>query len=757
MSLIWTRLRSTILKIRSRLDELGVDNILIYTAFSISTLTVVLGLFKGQFGDEDEKIAAAIYAAQGSSLYGGQLLNHGPLPFLFAGLGYRIQGVLGSLAALRLLPASLAILSTLLIGTTPLIRSAWLRGYAALSWSVFLSIFWTVKTTQMSIYHGLGGLFATVLVVGVLLPLERGGRQFYRLILGVSVIGTYMALASLTFLPFVLSVLATLLIFQLLNKSAPELKYTRSRPWPKNESRFYRGVASLFLWFGVLGLALFVTLAVSGVVSLKGIYSGHIYFNQSIFSKLASPLNLSFILHRQEDHFATNSLRLILFAGIFVVPVWLQYLPSRQNARPYLYALAVLPASFGIVFQSYRAGLGSITSFYALPYLLPATALLLVGILVIYEDYQSLYLNESRRLLRTCLISVPLTVMIFFGIYRASDPEFSPSTVYLFSKVNHLLVDRPLSWRPYEDEMVSDLIAEIESRAPDRKVKLFAWPFHPIFFAIYNRPSAYPVNWFLWYNELVEKDTTLRRYHACNPSLSLGESPDILYYAEWVVNGQDSAKYGKCLINIMNDRYVRLSDKIYLRKDHATLLKSFYEEYPQYKNLSTILEPLNWKESEELPRHADPVLLQRNHTTQYKVVAQRDGVFDVLGLTLPVFNAIHEGEVYVCLNLLPSDNPVCSDKVDMSIVRDVEMTRFVLSRPLSVKSGTNLRLSLVSVNDSDHAAKGKGNISILVVPRLMAPLVFTGRRDGQLPEPMEGHASIEGALHAPSIPTATIP
>lgn len=732
---------------------MGVGNLLFYAALLIVTLTVILGLYKGQFGDEDEKIAAAIYAAQGSSLYGGQLLNHGPLPFLLAGLGYWIHGVVGSLTALRLLPAALAILSTFLIGKTPLIRSPLLRGYAALSWSVFLSFFWTVKTMQMAIYHGLGGLMASVLVVGVLLPLERGDRRYLRLSLGVCIIGAYLVLASLTFLPFVISVLASILVIYLLEKSSRDRH--GSHALEINEGRLYKRVTSLFLWLGIFGLVVFALLALTDVVSLQGIFYGHIYFNQAIFSRLASPLNLSFVLLRQQDPAATNALRLILFAGIFIVPIWFQFLPSRTIRRPFLHAIAVLPASLGMVLQSYRAGLGSITSFYALPYLLPATALLLVGSLAIYEQYQSLWFKGWKRSLRFLLVSTPLAVLITFGVYRGTDPEFSPATVYLFSKVNHVLVDRPLARQRYEDEMVGDLIALIEAQTPAKKVKLFAWPFHPIFFAIYDRPSAYPVNWFLWYNELVEKDRNLSRYHACDPSLSLSESPDILYYAEWIVNGQNSAKYGKCLTRIMDERYVRVSDKIYLRKDHEDLLRTLYAENPHYENLSTILTPLNWRKDSQLPIHADPLLLQANHTTQYKIVAKRDDKFDVLGLTLPVFNKTYSGEIYVCVNSVSPNQSACSQKVDMSIVRDVEMTRFIFMEPLSVKSGTNFDLSLVSVNPSGHGEKG--NISILVVPGLRAPLVYTGRQEHSTSETMDALTPMRRSSQEPNIPRATIP
>lgn len=753
MPMSWTGSRRVAKKIGNRLGNIGVGNLLFYAALIIATLTVILGLYKGQFGDEDEKIAAAIYAAQGSSLYGGQLLNHGPLPFLLAGLGYRIHGVVGSLTALRLLPATLAILSTFLIGKTPLIRSPLLRGYAALSWSVFLSFFWTVKTMQMAIYHGLGGLMASVFVIGVLLPLERGDRRYLRLSLGACIIGAYLVLASLTFLPFVISVLASILLIFLLEKSSRDLHC--SHALEINEGRVYKRVTSYFLWLGILGLVVFALLAITGVVSLQGIFYGHIYFNQAIFSRLASPLNLSFILFRQQDPAATNALRLILFAGIVIVPTWFQFLPSRTIRRPLLHALAVLPASFGMVFQSYRAGLGSITSFYALPYLLPATALLLVGSLAIFEQYQSLWVYGWKRPLRFLLVSTPLAVLITFGVYRGTDPEFSPATVYLFSKVNHVLVDRPLARQPYEDEMVADLIALIEARTPAKKVKLFAWPFHPIFFALHDRASAYPVNWFLWYNELVERDKKLSRYHACDPSLGFSESPDILYYAEWIVNGQNSAKYGKCLTQIMDERYVRVSDKIYLRKDHEVLLRALYAENPHYENLSAILTPVNIKNDLPLPIHADPLVLKTNHATQYKIVAQRDDKFDVLGLTLPVFNKTYSGEVYVCVNSVSPNQSACSQKVDMSVVRDVEMTRFIFREPLTVKSGTSFDLSLVSVNPSGHAAKG--NISVLVVPSLKAPLVFTGRQKHSTSETIDALTTMERSSQEPLIPRATIP
>jgi hypothetical protein len=711
--------------LRIRANDPAFARNLYFAALAITVLSTILGFYKGQFGDEDEKIAAVIYAAQGESLYGGQLINHGPLPFMFAGLGYRIFGAPGALTALRLLPASLAILSTFLIAKTPLIGSALLRSYVALSWSLFLSIFWTIKTIHMSIYHGLGGLLATILTVGVLLPLAGGDRRILKLSLTACIVGAYLLLASLTFLPFVFSALVTL--FAVFRLGPSDCNVTASSRLSGKDGLSSRWVSALGLGVGLLGLISFLLLVVCGVVSLKGIYYGHIYFNQSIFSKLASPLNLSLVLFRRHDLMVLNILRVTLFCSVLLVPACLQFLPGSSIGRPRWRALALLPASLGLVSLSYRAGLGSISSFYALPYLLPATALTLIGCVAIYESYRRSPLGYRRSLLERLLIFMPLSLVILFSSYRFFDPEFA--TGNHLGTANHILTNSSLSRRPIEDEMVSKLLSEIESNEPGKRASIFAWPFNPVFFALYDRPSAYPINWFLWYNELVENDPKMKAYHACNPSLGLTQSPDILYYARWLIYGQDSEKYGKCLLRIMEKDYIRISEKIYLRRDHAELLRSFYMERPYFKNLVTILTPLNWNYSLELPSHFLPTLLQRNHTTSYLISAATNRRFDTVGISLPVFKQAHKGEVSICLRVLPSGLPVCSGKIDMAMIRDDEMARFLLQRPLIVKAGAQLELSITSfnrpVNDS------RKNLSILIEPRSGVPLLYVGQRNYQ--------------------------
>lgn len=694
-------------------------------ALLLMLASIVLGFYKGQFGDEDEKIAAVIVVSHGASLYGDQLINHGPLPFLLAGLGYQLGGPFGSLTGLRILPALFALLSVCLLGSTPLLKSPLLRAYGALIWTIFLSMFWNVKTIHMGLYHGLGGLLGAILVIGILLPLYTGDRRFIKLACGGCIIGALLTLSSVTFVPFAFAVQFSILAFFLLSYSR-QCQATGITTQPMG-SRLYSQSSKLAASIGVLGILAFFALCISGIISLKGLYYGHIYFNQFILSEMASPLNLFLVVFRSQDPLWINLLRATLITSLFVLPIWLQYLRPKLK-RPLLYSLATLPASLGIATLSYRVGIGSISFFTGLPYLLPVAVFSILSCLIIAEQIQHAeMLSSIRILIRRCLVFAPAGLLLLFGAYRLSDSEFGRATTESFSSVRHSLADNSLARVSNERSLVSLLITLIEEKRPQRATRLFSWPFNPIFFALHDRPSGYATNWFLWYNELVEKDRNLARYHVCSPGLKLSQHPDIISYSRVVIFGLDSQKYGRCVLDSMGQHYLRLSESIYLRKDHVKLMSELYEKHPQARLLAKILAPLNWPKNKELPADLEPVVLDGNATTSFMIKAERDVEFDMVGLRLPVFNVIHYGEVSLCLKVLPRQEPTCSERVDMSTIRDNDVVRFSLERPVSLAAGDKIKLSLlVKTQDSNGRRSGK-NISILVLPILKSPLVFVGK------------------------------
>lgn len=693
-------------------------------ALLVMVITIALGFYKGQFGDEDEKIAAVIASSHGASLYGEQLINHGPLPFLLAGLGYKLGGPFGSLTGLRILPALLALLSVCLVGSTPLLRSPLLRAYGALTWTIFLSIFWNVKTIHMGIYHGIGGLLGAILVVGILLPLYVGDRRFLKLACGGFVIGILLLLSSVTFVPLALSLQASLLAFWFLSFSS-EHQTTNMVSRPR-EGRLYRRISDLAASLALIGMISFVLLCIAGIIDLKGLYYGHIYFNQFIFAKLASPLNLFLMIFRPQDALWINLLRTALFSSLLILPVWMQYLRPEVR-RPLLYSLATVPASLGIASLSYRVGIGSVSFFTGLPYLLPVTALSILSCLIIVEQIEHAGMPSSIWIvIRKCLLSAPAGLLVLFGAYRFSDLEFGRATIDSFSSVRHSLADQSLARVSNERDLVSRLIVMIETKNSSKSATLFAWPFNPVFFALHDRPSAFPANWFLWYNELVEKDPILARYHVCRTMPELEDYPDIISYSRVLIFGLDSQKYGQCLLTLMRQNYIRISDSIYLRKDHEPLLKPLYSKNPRYKLLSKVLVPLNWPKNKDLPTDFVPAALLSNSPTSFPIQAERDADVSMVGLRMAVFNTIHYGKVSLCLNNLSQVKSSCSAVVDMSNLRDDEVARFVLDRSLSISSGDMLSLTLsVQAQISSSQKVGK-NIAILLLPALKSPIVFVG-------------------------------
>lgn len=693
-------------------------------ALLVMVITIALGFYKGQFGDEDEKIAAVIASSHGASLYGDQLINHGPLPFLLAGLGYKLGGPFGSLTGLRILPALLALLSVCLLGSTPLLHSPLLRAYGALTWTIFLSIFWNVKTIHMGIYHGIGGLLGAILVVGILLPLYMGDRRFLKLACWGFVIGILLLLSSVTFAPLALSLQTSLLAFWFLSSSR-EHQETNMVPRPR-EGRLYRRISDLAASIALIGIISFVLLCIVGIIDLKGLYYGHIYFNQFIFAKLASPLNLFLVIFRSQDALWINLLRVALFSSLLILPVWMQYL-RPDIRRPLLYSLATVPATLGIASLSYRVGIGSVSFFTGLPYLLPVTALSILSCLIIVEQMQHAGRPSNLWIvIRRCLLSAPAGLLVLFGGYRFSDPEFGRATIDSFSAVRHSLADQSLARVSNERDLVSRLIDMIERQNPSKTATLFAWPFNPVFFALHDRPSAFPANWFLWYNELVEKDRILARYHVCRTRPKLEDYPDIISYSRILIFGLDSQKYGQCLLALMRQHYIRISDDIYLRKDHEPLLKPLYSKHPRYQLLSKVLVPLNWPKNKDLPTDFVPVALLSSSPTSFPIKAERDADVGIVGLRMAVFNTIHHGKASLCLSNLSQKNGSCSAPVDMSNLRDNEVARFVLDRPLSLSSGDRLSLTVsvqTQISSSHNAGK---NIAILLLPALKSPIVFVG-------------------------------
>lgn len=658
-------------------------------AVAVFILYALLCSIHGQFGDEDEKIAAGVFAHEGYMPYQHILINHGPLPVLLGCLGYTVGGSAGSLLALRTLPILLASISIVSLRKSRLFLTKPAAVAAQVTWTAILMLLWAQGTLRMGIYHGIGGLIACIVIGECIGPIHLLRIKPEKEPAKIMFLCILMISTSITFLPFAfLAILATITGSRFNDLAATSRTSRMRAASPPGKSAQANNLLNKIARQGVIAAALSPAISIAllnsaGIVSLHSIYLGHIYYNSKIFSRLEPAVNFSLPAVGPKSGLPAA----LLAAAVIILPISvLTYLntyssrsyslekASRQGhvklerKRSILGYVSAAFSSISIITLAYRTGFARLDDFHSLPYLLPALFITLAYSLRYLEEKgldssQSfwLYRNLAGLALAFATTAFPAAMI---GIQRIAGR----SAINIGSEI-HPAIGITTDHQYPEKKSIERLILAIESKE-SRRVTLFAWPFRPEVYYLLKRASKIPVMWYLWYNELVERDQEMSKFHVC--SKELNEMPDLIFYNRWAAKDRDSEKYGACLIDIQDRYYYRLNG-FFVMKGHGKLLRSLFRD-PSSEDIA--ITPL-WSLQED-KRILTPIALATNKTAHLKMerVFQLEG--DKLGLMLGTYNRRNSGTLKACI-ISEDLERSCSREIDKSTLADNGVKVFLIA------------------------------------------------------------------------------
>jgi hypothetical protein len=464
--------------------KLGADSRLPAIVLLIIFLSCSLPLaMTGSFVDEDEKIAAGVYAFEGWMPYRDVLLNHGALPYLLGCLGYKVGGGIGALFALRALPILLGSISILVIRKGSLLRTSSYTLLARVVWTALLLLLWSRGTLKMGIYHGIGGLTACILIGQCLAPLQIGNRLKEAQMATAIAISLLLITESLTFAPCAaLSILAVYMGTRgtLKDHSSSLLRLDNSRQRniaepQKSQMGIMNYCKSIALLAACAPLGSLIALSATKAVPAEGVWLGHVYFNLNIFSKLSTTIGLAIIPELSISMFFC----LALFAAVALVPIVITTLVSdlarepqhadasrdrdRQSRnRTCLYFSAIL-TSLSILSLGYRVGYLALNDFHSLPYVVPALYMLVVYGCRLQEEIgvrrQSMPVRSqilNRYIMSFLTVCLPLISIGWHRIAGVPAIQVGPNL--------HYLIDDSADRKDLRRQFVERVIYAIEAR-----------------------------------------------------------------------------------------------------------------------------------------------------------------------------------------------------------------------------------------------------------------------------------------------------
>lgn len=679
-------------------------------AVVIFVLYALLCAIHGQFGDEDEKIAAGVFAHEGYMPYQHILINHGPLPFLLGCLGYTLGGSAGSLLALRTLPILLASISIVSLRKSSLFLTKSSAVVAQVTWTAILMLLWAQGTLRMGIYHGVGGLIACIVIGECIGPTHLQHIRPEKELAKTLSLCMLMISTSITFLPFALLAILAAITGSRFTELAATRKKSRMRAGslPQKSARtnsLLNRIAQQGMTAAALSPALSIALLdTKGTISWHSLYLCHIYYNLNILSRLAPAFNFSLAAEGPKSGLPAT----LLAAAVIILPISVVTYLNRHTSRTYsleratrhgpvqlgrkgtiLGNFSAACTSISVLTLAYRTGFGKLDDFHSLPYILPALFIALAYSLRYLEEKPldsnqsfSHYRSSARLALAFATTAFPVALI---GIHRLEGR----SAINIGSEI-HPAISTTDRMYP-EKKRIERLILAIESKE-NRRATLLAWPFRPEIYYLLKRASKLPVIWYLWYNELVERDQELSKYHVC--SRVLNEMPDLIFYNRWTIKGRDSQKYGACLIDIQDKYYNRLNGFL-ISKKHGRLLKSLFLD-PSLEDIA--LTPL-WS-LEEVKKGLVPITLKANQTARLKM----EGIFqlegDKLGLMLGTYSRKNSGTVKVCIVSEYLERS-CSQEIDKSTLVDNRVKIFLIPG----YSSRHMTRSFVGVDIIDKSPK----------------------------------------------------
>jgi len=680
---------------------------------AVGLVCVVISLSPfGSIPDEDEKIAVGIFAANGIMPYRDILLNHGPLPYMLGSLGYFLANSIGSIFILRIIPCILAIATAFAVKKSKIFYSSLYASRAQTLWCLFLIIMWVKGGIRLGIYHGMGGLLACLILLNVAFPLINKKQLSTWSLWEFAGLSSLLASLSATFIPFILFTSLACLVGTLRQK--PTIFNEANTSIPSRQTRPRRRLQALAIAAAFSPLITLTILMGSAIITAKSIYLGHIYFNVNIFGSLSPPP--PFI----PDAFdiQTQSLPFILIIGILVVPLLINYYVDRSRSAITIFqrksglmgtvaanTSICLLISLSILSLSYRTGPLAINDFHSLPYLIPASALIIVGCLRIAEargvakTASQTQPDSIADFILMLLASLPILIM---GIYRLT----SPTTIDIGSSI-HQAITRYFGQYSNSTKLLLKLISAIESKE-NNQAKIFAWPYWPDFYITTNRPTSYPVYSYLWYNNLLEKDAKLSKYNICKREDL--KKPAIIAYSQWKINEYNSDIYGKCLIRLQNESYFKLLSFIYVRKDYKELALKTLRDWPNKNDLVT---PSSARDTQE---RNDAIYIQipTNKKTLLRIKTLKPPSGDELLIQLGTYVRKNKGQLIFCVQNFSYRSKLCSRPIQKSKITNNSITSIAINGLSSMADGNRLILSIEDKTPISTSGRGD-EIAIMAI------------------------------------------
>ena len=436
-----------------------------------------------------------------------------------------------------------------------------------------------------------------------------------------------------------------------------------------------------------------ILLAALGVISLKSIYTGHIYFNAIHFAgQMRPPLGIQANQSALSIGASVTTLLTYTLIASYVAYANTEKQKTMnsskvskhnnkfdQNSSQILSAASAMLMGLGIISLGYRGGLNTIgyDDFHALPYILPA-----IYCSIIYAvKYIELKLKGPREVssilcgIKIIFVTIGSIILPLSAII--AQRYHDRSLMKVISDNKHIAIETQENPQESFEKIV---IAEVEHKT-GKRFELFSWPFNFSPTIISEKSSKFPILWYLWYNESVEKNKNLRQYHACklNPS----DLPDMIVYKRWLLgNGIDSEIYGKCLIEIQNKYYKPMNkgEGVFINRKHVSLINDLIAEGKI--NL--------WNKPKESSMKSSYVNIKTNKSTIFKIDGHEKFYdSDVIGIQLGTYTRRNKGSLRICLNL-NSKKTICAARFDKKQILDNTI------RPLVFK---NLQNNERSKND----------------------------------------------------------
>jgi len=475
-----------------------------------------------EFGDETEKVVAALMLGRGGRLYGDVFAHHGPVIYMLPHLWHLLTGAT-DVASFRALPMLLALAAAAAIRFSPAVADRRAAALAAVLYLVMIGAALPAFSLHMNLYQVHAGHFLVMGLALLVLPLMLG-RDLPR---PAALLGGG-AFAGAVFSAYAMVPAVGLLV---LAGAVPALAEAGRR------GRAWRG-----LGLGVAG-GLLGTLLVLGWLLLAGDVAGflayHLYFNQVIYSQfIGFSLGMGQFLDWLMFHRLAFGLRfehLFVVLGCLAVLLVGWRLLQRQQT-PLAAGLAGLALLFaGLLFTNPRTGLG----FQAAVWVITAAGLFCLTL--------GPWLATRDRVARGSLAALLLMVA---GAYGAA---------HLWARTSPHEVPLAAAWGGRAELGQSDnAYAALYRRLTPNGEPIQVMVFSPIQYIWAGRPPASGHYYYLpWQARYAEAPVLGRAIDLCG-DLRRTRPPAVFYDDQPVWGLYDPDEYAPCLRALLLEQYVAL-------------------------------------------------------------------------------------------------------------------------------------------------------------------------------------------------------